>query len=99
MKNSSLFIEFIHDKRGFDRIKFKFNEKIVLVSNIKEWEKFFKIFLLHLRFAYEGLNLDMNERLRLVANEVNREYPRFRRTLGYIKIDREKMIPYLEEDY
>jgi hypothetical protein len=85
-----LFIKFINDDQGLGHCKFKFNEKIVNISNIDELEDFFNIFLKHIRFSYEYLNLSMNERLGIVADKVNREYPKFREKLGYIKTDRDK---------
>lgn len=94
-----LFIEFLHDKRGLGHCKFKFNEKTVRIGDVEELEKMFNIILKHFRFAYEYLNLNMNERLSIVADEVNREYPKFSRTLGYIKMERDKAIPYLDDEF
>lgn len=85
-----LFIEFINDDQGLGHCKFKFNEKIVNISNVDELEVFFKTFLKHIRFTYEYLNLSTNERLSVVADKANREYPKFRETLGYIKTNRDK---------
>ena len=96
---SSLFIKFIPDKQGLGNCKFKFNEKTVLISDIEELEELFSIFLKHIRFAYEYLNLNMNDRLGVVANNVNKEYPKFRETIGYIKAERDKIIPYLEDEF
>ena len=89
---SSLFIKFIPDKQGLGNCKFKFNEKTVLISDIEELEKLFNIFLKHIRSAYEILNLDINDRLSIIANEVNKEFQEFRDMLGHIKTEEEKRI-------
>ena len=87
-----LFIKFIPDQLGLGNCKFKFNEKIVLISDIKELEKLFNIFLKHIRYAYEYLNLNTNERLGVVADEVNNEFQEFRDMLGHIKTEEDKRI-------
>jgi len=85
-----LFIEFITDKQG--HCKFKFNEKIVRINEIDEMEKLFNIFMKHLRFAYEFQNLKINDRLGIVADEINKEYPKWRDAIGYIKQEQDMRL-------
>lgn len=87
-----LFIRFIPDQLGLGNCEFKFNERIVKIADIEELEKLFKIFLKHIRYAYESQNLSINDRLGVIADEVNKEFQEFREMLGHIKTEEDRRI-------
>lgn len=80
-----LFIKFLpDDERGVHGVRI--NKREFKLKDIGTWKEFLKVFINYTQLSCEIGELDVNDILTEVLPERNREYKKFKETLGWILI-------------
>lgn len=84
-----LFIKFLpDDKRGIHGVLI--NKREFKVKDIESWKKSLKVLLNYIQLACEVSELDVTNFLKETMAEANKDYPKFKKTIGWILIGWEK---------
>ena len=91
-KKSNLFVDIIVDKSKLENHVYRFNEKRVLMKDIKTLSLYHSIILNHIRLSCEIEKLDYIQVFRKGFEQSGKDFGKFRGTIGYIISNRKKYM-------